>query len=66
VLEQAGPSSAYGQRASSRIAQANESPPSSPPPTSTGSPPSEPPETPPAPKEEQPHIDTTDLPELNK
>lgn len=66
VLEQAGPSSSYGQRAAARIAQASESPAPSPPPATTSAPPSEPPEEAPAPKEEQPHIDTTDLPEFSK
>jgi predicted Zn finger-like uncharacterized protein len=71
ILEQAGPGSDYGQRAAARIAQGEGS-------SSSGSSPggkSEPEPTPPAApapsegkteKKEEPHIDTTDLPELNK
>ena len=63
ILEQAGPGTPYGQKASSRISQAASAPTATAtgteaPPEPTAEPPPEP-----APKEEQPHIDTTDLPE---
>jgi Tfp pilus assembly protein PilF/DNA-directed RNA polymerase subunit RPC12/RpoP len=63
ILDQAGASSSYGQKAAARIAAGSESSatPGPTPSATPGEPPSEPP-----PKEEQPHIDTTDLPEHNK
>jgi predicted Zn finger-like uncharacterized protein len=60
ILEQAGPGSSYGQRAASRIAAGAETSGAAPGPT-----PSEPPGEPPG-QDEQPHIDTTDLPEQNQ
>lgn len=80
ILEQAGPGSGYGQRAAARIADGEKgSSTSSPPPTSEpgSAPPDQPAPTatstgssaPPAkqkPKQEEPHIDTTDLPGFNQ
>lgn len=74
ILEQAGPGTPYGQKAAARISQANDGAGSSggsPAPAPSATAPSEPsapkqPTEPPPPQEEQPHIDTTDLPELNQ
>ncbi len=71
VLEQAGAGSSYGQKAAARIAAANDTSSQEPKevPSETPKPPSEPAETPKPPppdEDEQPHIDTTDLPEFNQ
>jgi hypothetical protein len=68
VIEQAGPSSEYGQRAQSRINEAESAPAANtappPKPTATASPPkaAEPVDTADLPQRSRSDIDTTDLP----
>jgi predicted Zn finger-like uncharacterized protein len=71
VLEQAGAGSSYGQRAASRISEGEggATPPTTAKPKEPKEPvvePKEPPVEPKEPPKEDPHIDTTDLPEFNK
>ena len=71
ILDQAGAQSSYGQRAAARIAQANsEAMADEAPSQSAAKPPTEgsqePEAAPDKPDVEEPHIDTTDLPELNQ